>query len=254
MQEHVPLAPFTTLGVGGPARYFIHAPSERTVEEAVEFARTKNLPLFVLGGGSNLLVADNGFPGVVVRVEIVGLQWIDENGHVRLLAGAGEDWDGVVAQCVERQLYGVECLSGIPGMVGGTPIQNVGAYGQEVATTLAHVRVYDLTSGTFAEMSRDECGFGYRTSVFNTTGVARYVVLSGAYKLAKTGEPCVQYPDLRRELAEVPNPTLKEVRQAVRRVRKQKAMLIEPGDPDSRSAGSFFKNPIVTAEVFTRIE
>jgi UDP-N-acetylmuramate dehydrogenase len=252
--EQVPLAPFTTLGVGGPARYFIRAGSEKTVEEAIEFSRSEHLTLLVLGGGSNLLVADEGFPGVVIRVEIAGVEWMDEGSRVRLLAGAGEEWDKLVADCGARQLYGVECLSGIPGSVGGTPIQNVGAYGQEVATTLSHVDVYDLVSASFIRMTREECGFAYRTSVFNTTAAGRYIVLRVGYTLPKSGEPYVQYPELKNELAGVPQPTLPDVRQAVRRLRARKAMLIQPDDPNCRSAGSFFKNPLVTEEMFAAIQ
>ena len=134
--EHVPLAPFTTLGIGGPARYFIRATSEKLIEEAIESSRQRGLPLLILGGGSNMLIADTGFPGIVVRVEIPGLRWMDEGRHIHVSAGAGEEWDLVVEQAVERRLYGIECLSGIPGSVGGTPVQNVGAYGQEIAETL----------------------------------------------------------------------------------------------------------------------
>ncbi len=253
IREHVPLAPFTTLGVGGSARYFIHAGSERTVEQAIEFARSKQLAVLILGGGSNLLVSDEGFPGVVIRMEIGGIEWISNGHRVRVEAGAGENWDDLVAQCVDKKLSGIECLSGIPGSVGGTPIQNVGAYGQEVATTLSSVRVYDCESNSFVEMSRDQCGFSYRTSVFNTAAAARYIVVHVVYELEKSGEPHVRYPDLKRELEAVPAPTLLEVRQAVRRIRARKAMLIQPGDPDSRSAGSFFKNPIIPAEVFASI-
>jgi UDP-N-acetylmuramate dehydrogenase len=251
---HVPLAPFTTLGIGGPARYFMHGRSEKTVVEAIELSRAKRLPLLVMGGGSNLLVCDDGFPGVVVRMEISGLEWKDEGDRMRLLAGAGEEWDVVVAGCVEQQLYGVECLSGIPGSVGGTPIQNVGAYGQEVAATISRVRVFDLHSLAFADMNHAECGFSYRKSVFNTAAAGRYVVMQVEYVLSKEGEPNLQYPELQKELAAVPRPGLSEVREVVRRVRARKAMLIQPDDPDSRSAGSFFKNPILADTQLAGIE
>jgi len=242
------------LGIGGPARYFIHADSENTVLEALSFAATRGLPLLVLGGGSNLLVADAGFPGLVLRVELQGLAWSDDGDRVRLIAGAGEDWDGVVAQCVKRGLYGVECLSGIPGSVGGTPVQNVGAYGQEIAETLTRVRAYDRDSAEVVELNHAQCGFGYRSSVFNTKAVGRYIVLQVEYLLAKQGQPAIHYPDLQREFENTSEPGLAAVRDAVRRVRARKAMLLQPGDPDCKSAGSFFKNPIVDEAIFARIE
>ena len=250
----MPLSPFTTFGIGGPASYFIRADSETVIEQAIEFAKTRNLPLFVLGGGSNLLVADKGFPGVVLRIELHGVQWIDEGSEVQLLAGAGEDWDAVVAQAVARRLYGFECLSGIPGSVGGTPVQNVGAYGQEIAETLVRVRAYDRQTDRFVNLDREQCGFSYRSSIFNTTARDRYIVARVAFKLHKNGSPSIQYPDLKREFEDSPEPALQMVRDAVRRIRARKAMLIEPGDADCRSAGSFFKNPIVSEDVFAQIE
>ncbi len=254
IRENEPLAPFTTLGIGGPARYFIHADSENTVLEAVELSKSRNLSLLVLGGGSNLLVADAGFPGLVVRVEIRGLDWADTGQQVRLTAGAGEEWDDVAAACVDRNLYGIECLSGIPGLVGGTPVQNVGAYGQEVSQTLMGVRAYDRSDDRIVELDRADCGFTYRSSVFNTTESGRYIILAVTYSLNKTGTPFVEYPDLKREFENMPPPDLAGVREAVRRVRARKAMLLQAGDPDCRSAGSFFKNPIVSPETFSRIE
>ena len=254
VREYVPLAPFTTLGVGGPARYFIRADSENTVLEASGFANDKGLPLLVLGGGSNLLISDEGFPGVVMRIEIRGLEWRDDGQRVRLISGAGEDWDEVVAQCVGRGLYGVECLSGIPGSVGGTPVQNVGAYGQEVSETLLRVRVYDRQAGTTLDLDHAQCGFSYRTSIFNTTASGRYVVMEVEYALPRTGNSSLTYADVKNELAEVPSPTLLQVRDAVLRIRARKAMVLSAGDPDCRSAGSFFKNPIIGSEKLAEIE
>jgi len=254
VREHVPLAPHTTLDIGGPARYFIRANSEKTVSEAVRLARDHGLPTLVLGGGSNLLISDTGFPGVVLHIEIVGLQWRDDGRQVHLDAGAGENWDDVVAEAVDRGLYGIECLSGIPGSVGGTPVQNVGAYGQEVANTVTSVRAYDRDTDRIIEMRRSECGFTYRSSIFNTTARGRYVILNVSYDLTKAGSVSIGYPDLKREFEARSAPTLTEVREAVRRIRARKAMLLQPGDPDCRSAGSFFKNPIVTEQQFDQIE
>jgi len=251
LQENLPLSPWTTFGVGGPARYFLNAASEQDVVDGLDFAKSRHLPVFVLGGGSNLLVADSGFPGLVLRVGIKGQLWQGDE----LCAAAGEDWDGLVAACVERGLAGVECLSGIPGLAGGTPVQNVGAYGQEISGVLESVRVLDRSSEKIIELSKDECGFGYRTSIFNTSHKNRYLVLSITYRLRKDVPATVKYPDLMRRFEGRPAPpALSEVRTAVREVRASKGMLIVDGDPDSHSAGSFFKNPILTETEFQRIQ
>ena len=148
IDENVALAPLTTFGIGGPARYFIDAPDEQAIVESIQFAKEKNLPLFVLGGGSNLLVADAGFPGLVLKVGIMGIEWQSDRNSTIVRSGAGEQWDPLVALCVDRDLAGVECLSGIPGSAGGTPVQNVGAYGQEVSEVLTSLRAYDRQTHT----------------------------------------------------------------------------------------------------------
>lgn len=251
LQENLLLSTYTTFGIGGPARYFFNATSEQEVVDALDFARTKNLPVFVLGGGSNLLVADRGFGGFVLRIGIQGMRWEESE----LTAGAGENWDGVVASCVDRGYGGVECLSGIPGFAGGTPVQNVGAYGQETADVLVRLRALDRSSGSIVQLSKEQCGFSYRTSLFNTTQKDRYLVLSVTYALHKGAVPLVKYPDLIRRFESKPaEPTLSEVRNAVREIRAGKGMLIVEGDPDSRSAGSFFKNPIISETEYSRIQ
>lgn len=246
-QENIPLAPFTTLSIGGPARYFTQALSENTVLEAIDFAKRKELPLFVLGGGSNLLVADNGFDGLVLQVAIHQSSYRRSDGSVFVRAGAGVSWDSLVANCVQKKLAGVECLSGIPGWVGGTPIQNVGAYGQEVAGVISRVRAYDRQNGLVVELSNSECAFGYRRSLFNTTARGRYIVLEVEYELKENGSPMLKYPDLEELFSRTNSkPNLCETREAVREIRLKKAMLLVNGDPDCRSVGSFFKNPIVS--------
>lgn len=254
IQENVALAPFTTLGIGGPARYFIRAVTENTAQRAVSIAVDLGVPLFVLGGGSNLLVSDEGFKGLVLKVAIRGIEWQETGDRMRVCVGAGEDWDRVVAMCVERRLAGIECLSGIPGSAGGTPVQNAGAYGQEVSDVLASVRAYDRQAGRMTELSREDCGFAYRTSIFNTTAKDRYIVLSVSYLLVKNGAPAVRYADLQCAFEGYPCPPLAEVREAVRRIRAAKAMLLVDGDPDCRSAGSFFKNPVLTDAQFASLE
>ncbi len=251
IQENIGLAPLTTLRVGGSARYFACARSVEDVEAAVSFAKDKNLCLFVLGGGSNVLVSDNGWPGLVLQIGISGIDHTHERETIRLIVGAGEDWDPFVAFCVTRHLAGVECLSGIPGSVGATPVQNVGAYGQEVSQTIVSILVFDLSNKEVREMDATDCEFGYRTSIFNTRERGRYVILRVTYELRAGGAPSLHYADLQKYFADRNEaPTLAEVRKAVLEIRASKGMLITPGDPDSRSAGSFFKNPALTIAQF----
>jgi UDP-N-acetylmuramate dehydrogenase len=251
IQENVPLAPLTTFKVGGPARYFAEARSIAEVSEAVGFARARGLKLFVLGGGSNLVISDTGWPGLVLKVGITGIDHRMENGHDLFDAGAGEEWDKFVAYTVTRNCAGVECLSGIPGSVGGTPVQNVGAYGQEVASTIDSVLALDMKDGQLHELCNDACGFKYRTSIFNTTERGRYIILKVTYALQRGGDAFIVYADLKKYFAGWgEKPALTNVRDAVRKIRAGKGMLITPGDDDCRSAGSFFKNPVLSAEQF----
>jgi UDP-N-acetylmuramate dehydrogenase len=245
--EKVPLAPYTTFQIGGPARWFAEAVSEGDIAAGIAFADQRRLPLFVLGGGSNLLVSDAGFPGLVLRIGLRGITSIEENGRFVLSAAAGEDWDGLVGYAVAADFAGMECLSGIPGTVGGTPVQNVGAYGQEVSQTIVSVRAFDRQTARFVDLAASACGFSYRRSIFNSTERGRYLVSRVDYALRKDAAANFVYADLARHFAalNVKSPTLAEVREAVRSIRRQKGMLLVPGDADCRSAGSFFKNPIV---------
>ena len=249
--ENIPLAPLTTIKIGGPAKYFVEAQDIGEVQEAVTFARSHDLPLFTLGGGSNLIVADAGWPGLVLKIAIQGIdqQSGDADGKVLFDVGAGESWDRFVSHALMARCAGVECLSGIPGSVGGTPVQNVGAYGQEVSDTIASVLVLDLKDNQVRELCHEACGFGYRSSIFNTTEQGRFIVLRVTYALAPEGKPLVTYADLKRhfEGRETP-PNLAETREAVRHIRALKGMLIVPGEPDCQSAGSFFKNPVLSEE------
>ena len=202
---------------------------------------------FCSRGGSNLLVSDAGFPGLVLRI---GLRGIESKAGV-VSAAAGEDWDGVVAYAVEQGLAGMECLAGIPGTAGGTPVQNVGAYGQEVSQTIAAVRAFDRRIARFVDLPAAECGFSYRRSIFNSAERNRYIVSRVDYALRRDAPANFAYADLKKYFAArgIASPTLAEVREAVRFVRAQKGMLLVPGDTDCRSAGSFFKNPIVPVAV-----
>src|SRR5579859_545372 len=249
--ENVSLAPLTTFQIGGPARFFVEAKSLNDVQEAVAFANSRNLPLFVLGGGSNLIVADSGWPGLVLKLAISGIERRTgtHDGKVLFDAGAGESWDRFVSQAVMAQCAGVECLSGIPGSVGGTPVQNVGAYGQEVSDTIESVQVFDLKDSQVRELCAEACGFAYRSSIFNTTERGRFIILRVVYALIPGGDPRISYADLKRHFeGRETLPNLAETREAVRHIRALKGMLIVPGDPDCQSAGSFFKNPVLSEE------
>jgi UDP-N-acetylmuramate dehydrogenase len=252
LQENVPLAPLTTLRIGGPARYFVEAQTPGEVQEAVAFAQSRSLPLFVLGGGSNLVVSDAGWPGMVLKVAIPGIEQRaghDDRGRVLLDVGAGEPWDRFVSHAVHEQCAGIECLSGIPGSVGGTPVQNVGAYGQEVSETIESVQVLDRRDSQVRELCNEACGFSYRASIFNTTESGRFIILRVTYALTPGGEPSLTYADLKRHFeGREAAPNLAETREAVRHIRALKGMLIVPGDPDCQSAGSFFKNPVLSPE------
>jgi len=253
MQENVPLAPYTTFGIGGPARWFMEASTEAQVVYAVTFARERALPLFVLGGGSNLLVSDNGFAGVVLHIALKSIESAENKGFRDYRAAAGEDWDQFVSRAVADNCAGIECLAGIPGTVGGTPVQNVGAYGQEIAEVIENVRVLDLESLEFQELSAAQCNFTYRTSLFNSTAKGRYLVTRVAYRLQPGGQANLRYADLTKAFPPDANPSLAEVAAAVRRIRQAKGMLLVEGDPDCRSAGSFFKNPIVSIDLLTEL-
>jgi len=297
VREQVRLSRFTTLRLGGPARRFVVAGTDEEIIAAVRAADQRGEPLLVLGGGSNLLISDNGFPGTVIQVATKGVHRMtgpdeagldraspDEAGPgrpapgapVTLTVAAGEEWDTVVASCVAADLAGLECLSGIPGLTGATPIQNVGAYGQEVADTITRVRTYDRAAGQVVDLAAADCGFGYRTSAFKRSITApavtgRFVVLGVTFQLTgdRLSRP-VRYAELAGALGLDAGPTdqggpdqggpdqgarapLGDVRSAVLRLRRRKGMVLDPGDPDSRSAGSFFTNPVLDSGQFATL-
>jgi len=258
IQENVLLGPLTTLKIGGPARYFVRITQEDELPRALEFARDRGLRVFVLGGGSNLVVADQGFDGLVVQVAIEGKVFSDLQGpgtRVLFQVPAGVDWDDLVKITCEGRYAGIECLAGIPGTVGGSPVQNIGAYGQEVAQTIRRVRAFDLRRGDFVDLSAEECRFGYRRSIFNTTHRDRYIVTRVEFEFELDAPVKLNYADLQRHFEGKPHPTPIEVYAAVREIRAGKGMLIDAENPtpDSRSAGSFFKNPLVTRKQFAAI-
>jgi UDP-N-acetylmuramate dehydrogenase len=248
-REHVPLAPRCSLGVGGPARYLVEAPDEATMREALMWARGRGQPLHILGGGTNLLVADEGVDGLVLAVAVRGVS-VDLSGEtIELTAGAGEPWDDLVRLTVERGWAGIECLSGIPGLVGATPIQNVGAYGQEVSETVVSVRALDTHDGAVHTLSPAECGFAYRDSVFKSGAPRHWVVLAVRYRLRARGAPTIRYPEVEHHLAArgIAMASLADVRASVLAIRRAKSMVLDPDDTNRRSCGSFFVNPVVSA-------
>ena len=246
VRDGVPLAPLTTLELGGAARHFVEAADDDAIAEALRWADARGLPVLILGGGSNVVIADRGWDGLCLRIATRGRRFDASDGTATVTAAAGEPWDDVVADAVARRLAGLECLSGIPGLVGATPIQNVGAYGQEVADTVRAVKVLDRASGRVHELPADACGFGYRDSAFKRAP-DRHVVLGVTFALRPDGAPTLRYRELAEALAGVARPTLAEVRAAVLALRRKKSMVIVDGDPNRRSVGSFFMNPIVTA-------
>jgi UDP-N-acetylmuramate dehydrogenase len=255
VQEDVPLAPRTTLGVGGSAAYYLEARDENAVLDALAWARNRGIEVTVLGGGSNVLVSDRGIDGLVLRVAIGGVNHAYEGDRVILSAGAGEPWDALVSMAVENGWAGIECLSGIPGDVGAAPIQNIGAYGQEAGDAITFVYCIDRRSGATVGIDRVGCRFGYRDSIFKRRARGRFVIVGVTFSLLRKGAASVNYPELERHLREGgagASPSLAEVREAVLELRRRKSMVLESGDENARSAGSFFVNPTLDEEAWAR--
>jgi UDP-N-acetylmuramate dehydrogenase len=262
------LAPYTTLRLGGPARYFAQADTDDDLITVVRDADDSGEQVLVFGGGSNLVIADAGFAGRAVQVATSGIDVRrGDEDRVEVTAAAGQSWADLVDFAVAEQFAGIECLAGIPGLAGATPIQNVSAYGQEVAGTISAVRVYDRASGSTATMSAAECEFGYRTSVFKRTGwpdahersgpTGRYVVLAVTFTLARDPNSIpVKYAELAAKLgiSVGDRAPLADARAAVLSLRAGKGMVLDPADPDSISAGSFFTNPVLDPDQFAELE
>jgi len=243
----VPLAPLTTLGVGGPARWFVRARSLDDVLGACRWAAGRSVPLVVLGGGSNVVIADEGLEALVLQMDLRGFSLRVEQGDACVEAAAGEPWDGVVLRTVEAGWAGLECLSGIPGSVGGTPVQNVGAYGQEVGRVISRVTAVDRQDGCVVRLAPEACAFGYRRSRFKTTDRDRFIVTAVEFRLG-TRPAEATYPDVAAWLEEHGRrrPSVGDVREAVLAVRRRKGMVLDAADIDTHSVGSFFMNPVVT--------
>ena len=265
LTEQVPLSGYTTLRLGGPAARLAEAGTADDVISAVRAIDASDQPLLVLGGGSNLVVCDDGFAGTVLRISTSGISAGETGEQVLVTVAAGENWDRFVEWSVAEKLAGIECLSGIPGFAGATPIQNVGAYGQEVASTITSVTVLDRVTGSVAAMAGSQCGFGYRTSLFKRTALpraddsptGRYVVLDVTFSLERDPMSApIRYAELARRLsAEIGDRApLADVRAAVLGLRRGKGMVLDPADPDTVSAGSFFTNPVLAPGELARLE
>lgn len=261
IQENVLLAPHTTIRLGGAARYFAECLTLDDITEALTFARRHQLRVHILGGGSNVIFPDRGFDGLVLKVSLKSVLFEDRSKQCVVTAAAGEVWDDLVARCIERGLGGIECLSGIPGFTGATPIQNVGAYGQEVRETIISVQAVDCATLQPATFSNDDCLFAYRWSRFKGKDAGRYIITSVAFRLNRNATPEIRYTEL-QAFVQQRNPAgvgegregLRAVRDAVLSLRRRKSMVIDSSDPYSRSVGSFFMNPILSHEAFSALQ
>ena len=251
MEENIPLSNLTTFKIGGPARFFFHAKSLEDIKKALLFAEEKVVPFFVLGGGSNILASDEGFKGVIIKNELRGIEFKDLGDEVEVTAAAGEPWDDFVERVVKKGLYGLENLSGIPGTVGATPVQNIGAYGVEVGNLISSVEVWDSQTGSLKAFSKDDCCFAYRDSFFKTALGKNYVVIRVSFLLKKNGTLNIGYKDLKNHFEKTGKKSeLLSVREAVLQIRRGKF----PDLTTTGTAGSFFKNPIISEALWNELK
>ncbi|MEO1337310.1 MAG: UDP-N-acetylmuramate dehydrogenase [Myxococcota bacterium] len=253
VERDVALGPLTTLAVGGDARFFFEASSIDALTAALAWAKTRGLPTLILGDGSNVFIGDDGFEGLVIRLSLADLRFEQTGDVVRVAADAGAVWDALVDEAVARDAAGIECLTGIPGRVGAAPIQNIGAYGQEVAETVEAVEAVERSSGRVVKFSASECAFAYRDSRFKRSR-DEWVITRVHFVLHQGGAPALRYAELARRAEALDAISLTSVRTLVRSIRAEKSMLRVKGDPNFHSAGSFFVNPIVDAATATRID
>ncbi|MBQ7502389.1 UDP-N-acetylmuramate dehydrogenase [bacterium] len=254
-RPNVLLSDLTTFAVGGPALWLSSPVSAQELKETLEFAKAENLPFYPVGAGSNILASDRGFKGIIIKYSAAEISFAEDGGNILATAQAGASWDALVQTTVERNLAGLECLSGIPGNVGAVPIQNVGAYGQEVSNTIESVEVFDTEKLETLHLPASACEFAYRNSRFKRDWRGRYIVASVTFRLHPHGAPNMRYQDIERFFSDKIRmnpqwrPNLSEVRQAVLKVRRSKSMLYDPDNPNHRCAGSFYLNPIVSRHI-----
>lgn len=259
-QEHIPLAPFTTFGVGGTARFFVEAKTDKDIDDAIEFARERALPLFVLGGGSNIVIADGGFDGVVLLMRLPGITVTEHGDRVRVTVGAGVRWDEFVVWTIEHGLYGLECLSGVPGTVGGAVVANLGAYGAQCSDTFVHADVVDMQDhdAGVKTLRKEACEFSYHDSALGRAH-GRYVVVRATFELSTDPAAQPSYRDNRFNMSALAAdigraPTQREIRDAVLTMREEKGSLMMPGRISYKCAGSFFHMPFVSPEKYAEVE
>ena len=251
-ENDILLSAHTTIGLGGPARFFHECADPAQLPELLEFARSRDLSVFLLGGGSNVIFADEGFTGLVIKIAWRGISMDRDGEDVIVRAQAGEVWDALVERALDESLGGLECLSGIPGTAGAAPVQNIGAYGRELGDCLESVRVLERASGRVSELGAGECGFGYRRSRFKYEDRDRWVITEITLRLKRDQSPEILYPELRARLKESgaydalePREKSRALRETVLDLRRGKSMLLDPSDPNARSCGSFFLNPVL---------
>ena len=252
IQKNVPLADLTTFKIGGSARYFVEINNTSELEEVFNWIKSKDVEYFILGGGSNTIFSDEPYDGIVIKMNIMGFEVISEDGSSALIkVGAGEDWDKTVERTVEMNLFGMEALSGVPGNTGATPVQNIGAYGQEVKDTIEYVEAFDTKERKIVKLSNDECKFSYRDSIFKSSEKGRYIICFVAFKLLKKQIKIPQYKDVIAYFNErgIKSPALQQIREAILEIRKNK--FVNPSVMPN--AGSFFKNPTVAKEIAEKI-
>jgi UDP-N-acetylmuramate dehydrogenase len=251
------LSDLTTIKLGGEAKLYVECNSVEHIQESLNYVKDNNLSTCILAGGSNIIFPDKGFDGLVIKIDLKGVEFKDKEDTVLVTASAGENWDMLVQEAIKKNLTGIESLSGIPGSVGATPIQNVGAYGQEVSDVIVEVHAIDRKTTKEIVFANKECEFGYRTSRFKTIDKGKYIVTKVVYELHKNAKPKIEYDQLKQKLKQVfgtIDVTNAQVREAVLELRKQKSMIIDPIDPNSRSVGSFFTNPVVSIQHYKKLK
>lgn len=252
IEEYVDIRNHCTLKIGGQFRYFTIVETQSDIQEVINFAKEKNIKIFVLGGGSNLVFSSTIVDALVVKIQIQSFEIInDTDEYTDIKVGAGENWDAFVGRTVDMNLSGIEALSAIPGTVGATPVQNVGAYGQEVKDTIVSVEVLDLEAGSIKTFLNSECEFTYRDSIFKNNAKNKYIIVSVIFRLSKGGHKVPDYPGVKNYFQDkgIINPTLLDIRKAIISIRSTKL----PNPVEIPNVGSFFKNPIVSTQVFSSL-
>jgi len=262
IKENVNLSDHTSIGLGGTASYFISCKSVDEITEALKFSSGKNLPVQIMSGGSNIVFPDSGFPGVVISVDIKGIIFKKIGNDIIAIAGAGESLDGLISECIKNGYAGIECLSGIPGSAGAAPVQNAGAYGQEIADVLEYVSVIDRSDLSFKKFTNPECGFSYRQSRFKKEDADKFIITEICIRLSINNISEIKFSGLKERFSKIQDfektkdikKKLNTIRNTVLEIRKEKSMVIDKSDANSRSCGSFFMNPVLNENEFNEFK